>query len=285
MSTVTHRPAPPTPAVQKIKKMKAASSTGSPIVNTILSILVGVGVLTFAELAARNEWVSPLVLPAPSDVGRALYDGLTRGDYPDAMIATMSAAGLGLIIAIVAAIAIAACLTIWPRVERIMMPYIVSFEALPKVAVAPLLILWLGFGAQGKITIVVIVCFYPLFVNALEGFRVQETEHSQLMQSLGASRWQTFRYLKFPFAVPYLWAGTKVAVIFALIGAVVAELVGSRSGLGYIMVREQARFNLPGVFAIMFLMLVVGLLIHFLREFVQRHSGYWGRRGLEETKQ
>ena len=127
-------------------------------------------------------------------------------------------------------------------------------------------------------TIVVVVCFFPLFVNALQGLKTQDINHVQLMQSLGSSRWQTFKYMRFPGSIPYLFAGLKVAIIFSLVGAIVAEFVGSRSGLGVAMMTEKATFNLPGTFATMFLMLVVGVAFNSGLDFVEKRSGYWGRQ-------
>lgn len=243
----------------------------------VYSVLLAVVLLAAAELAARWELVSDLILPAPSAVLNALFDGFARGTYWQHIWSTVSATGLGFALAAVTAIMLAGALASVPFLERVLLPFVVAFQTLPKIAIAPLIVLWLGFGSLGKTFVVTVVCFFPILVNALQGLKIRDRNQFELMRSLGASRWQTFRYLRMPNALPYIFAGLHIGVIFSLIGAVVSEFVGSRSGLGYILLSDKAQFNVPGVYAILTLLMVLGLALHWIMKFAERRIAFWAQ--------
>lgn len=246
------------------------------IVDRSASVALAVGLTLLAEVSARREWVSDLVIPAPSDVLRALLDGLfTSQVYVEHSLSTLYATGAGFLLASASAIALAGMLSSIPRLERILMPFIVALQTLPKTALAPLIILWMGFGQAGKVTIVALVSFFPIVVNALQGMHLRDRDQFELLSSLGSSRWQLLRYVRIPNAVPYVFAGLHIGIVFALIGAVVAELIGSRTGLGYILLQERALFNVPGVFAILFLLLVIGQALHRIMVVTERRVAFW----------
>lgn len=239
------------------------------------SVGLAVAIVAIAEISARRGWVSDLVLPAPSEVAQALADGLSNGLFGPAIVSTVTATLAGFLLATVIALAVAGLLSSVPFLERVLLPFIVSFQTLPKIAIAPLVILWLGFGSLGKVSVVTIVCFFPILVNSLQGLKIRDRDRYELIRSLGASRWLTFRYLRLPTAVPYIFAGLHIGIIFALIGAVTAEFVGSRSGLGYVLIQNRAAFNVPGVFSVLFLLMVVGLAMDGLMRVVERRFAHW----------
>lgn len=239
------------------------------------SIALAVGVLVLAEISARNEWVSNLILPAPSDVARALVDGFSSGLFWPHISSTVLGTLTGFGISAVLALTIAGALASIPALERVLLPFIVSFQTLPKIAVAPLMILWLGFGSSGKVAVVVIVCFFPILVNSLQGLKIRDRDRYELFKSLGASRWLLFRYLRLPTAIPYIFAGFHLGIIFALIGAVTSEFVGSRAGLGYVLLQNKAAFNVPGVFSILFLFMVVGLFMDGIMRLIEARFSHW----------
>lgn len=244
-----------------------------PVITAALAVML----VVLAEVAARNGWVSSLILPAPSAVGRTLYAGFSEGVYWRHIASTLSATLIGFVGASTAAIIIAGVITALPRLQATIFPFIIAFQTLPKIAVAPLIILWLGFDQLGKVFIVAIVCFFPVLINTMQGLKVRDRAYLELMRSLGATRWQMFRLIRFPGAIPYIFAGLHIGVIFALIGAVVAEFVGSRAGLGYILLTAKSQFNVPGVFAILFLLMLLGLIFNGAMKLAERRVAAWAR--------
>jgi NitT/TauT family transport system permease protein len=245
--------------------------------NRLLTVLLAVTLLALAEIAARREWVSDLVLPPPSAVADALVAGFGDGFYWPHIWSTLSATALGFALAAASAIMVAGVIASFDRVEGVLLPFIIAFQTLPKIAVAPLVVLWLGFGSSAKVFIVTIVCFFPILINTLQGLKLRDREQVELMKSLGATRWQLYRMIRMPNAVPYIFAGLHIGVIYALIGAVVAEFVGSRAGLGYILLVAKAQFNVPGVFAILFLLMLLGLVLHGVMLIAERRAAFWAR--------
>jgi NitT/TauT family transport system permease protein len=249
--------------------------TPARVIDGLLSVAVAVGLLALAEYAANRDWVSPLILPNPSSVWNALVDGFDRGIYWPHVRSTVFSTLAGFFSAACAAVLIGGTLAAIPRLERIFYPFIVAFQTMPKVAIAPVIILWLGFGTQSKVVIIATICFFPILVNTLQGLRIRDQERLELFRSLGATRWQLFRYLRFPDALPYVFAGLNIGIVFALIGTVVAEFLGSRDGLGVLMVQQQAAFNVAGMFAALVLLMVVGMILNGVTRLVERKVVFW----------
>jgi NitT/TauT family transport system permease protein len=240
----------------------------------ILLALV-VALIAVTEVAARQEWVSRFILPAPSDVWRSLVDGFGRGVYWPHIWSTVYGAGVGFLVAAVGSLAAAGVMVASARVERVVMPAVVAFQSLPKIAVAPIVILWLGFELSAKVVIVAVVCFFPMLLNSLAGLKIRDREQYELLKSLGASKLQMFRHLRLPSALPYVFAGFHVGVIFALLGAVVAEFVGARNGLGYYLLSQRAAFNAEGVYAVLIILMVIGLAFRWVMLTVERRVAFW----------
>ncbi|GAB3475249.1 ABC transporter permease [Nocardiopsis coralliicola] len=282
MTATDSAAAAPAPAPAGTPPAGAGRFTPQRLRDIAASTAVGAAALSLLELISRMGWVSDLVLPAPTQVAAALADGFATGLYWTHIGSTVLSTASGFAIAALAGVLGAGLLASMPRVERILMPYVVAFQTLPKIAIAPLVVLWFGFGNLGKTTIVVIVCVFPILINALQGLRIRDRDQYELMRSLGASRWQLFRYLRVPNAVPYIFAGLHVGVVFALIGAVVAEFIGSRAGLGYILLLARSQFNVPGVFAILFLLMLLGLAFYGTMRWLERRVAFWSK-DLTET--
>lgn len=243
--------------------------------DALLTALVVIVILAIAEIAAKREWVSPLILAAPTEVWNALVAGFRDGAYWGDIASTGSATVLGFGAAVLVAITVSAVLVSLPRLERVVMPIIAALQTLPKIAIAPLIVLWLGFGSTGKLTIAAAGCFFPILVNTLQGLQARDRDQVELMRSLGASRYQLFRYVRLPNSVPYMMAGFHIGILFALVGAVVAEFVGSRPGLGYQLLIEKENFNVPGVFAILVILMVFGVVLHGLLRMAERRLAFW----------
>lgn len=241
------------------------------------SMGIGVALLAGAEWLARSGLISPLLFPPPSAVWRALVGGFGSGLYVENILSTLAATGMGFLAAAVIAVTFAGLLASIPLLERLLVPFIVAFQSMPKIAIAPLVVLWFGFGLFGKVAIVTMAAFFPIMVNSLTGLKIRSRDHLELMRSLSATKWQMLRYLRIQSALPYIFAGLHVGAIFALIGSVVAEFVGSDAGLGYLMLQAKAQFDVPSVFACLVLLMLIGIGLHAIMGAIENRVAFWAR--------
>ena len=257
--------------VNAIKRKKGKGAG----VDRLMSLGVALALLGLAQAAATKGLISEYILPPPTAVFSALADGVQRGTYWPHLESTALASMAGFGVAALLGVIVAGILVSIPRLESILYPFIIAFQTVPKIAIAPLIVLGLGFGTTSKVTTVVIVSFFPVLVNAMQGLRIREQERYDLLRSLGATRFQLLRYLRLPSALPYIFAGLHISIIFALTGSVVAEFVGSQSGLGLMIIQEQANFNVPGVYAVLTILMLLGLIFHLAMVALERKLAFW----------
>jgi len=262
-------------AVHSAVSASAARLSWQAILAPLCTIAIAASLLGVAEYAARNQLVSPIILPAPTSVWKVLVEGMASGYFVDHLISTAGSLALGFTLGFLLAVSVAAILSSSPFIEKVFTPFIIAFQSMPKVAIAPLIVLWLGFGEASKIAIVVIVCFFPIMVNTMQGLQMRDRDHYELFMSLGASRSQLFFHMRLPHAVPYIFAGIHIGVIFSLIGAVVAEFVGGSAGVGFAMLQAKAQFDVPAVYACLLLLMALGLILHFIMSFAERRVSFW----------
>ncbi len=243
----------------------------------LASALLLITLIAAAEFAGRKELISPLVMPTPSSVWAVLEDGFSSGFLGPHVMSTVSSIFMGFFIAGSLAILIAGVLVSIPTLERVLTPFFVALQSMPKVAIAPLIVIWFGFGELSKTVIVVTACFFPILMNALHGLKLRDRDHLELMRSFGASRFQLFVRLRMPHALPYVFAGLHIGIIFALIGTVVAEFVGTNSGIGYVMLQAKAGFDIPTVYACLLLLMIVGVVLHGLMKFLEKRIAFWAQ--------
>ncbi|WP_369824575.1 ABC transporter permease [Cellulosimicrobium sp. CUA-896] len=162
-----------------------------------------------------------------------------------------------------------------------MYPLILFAQVIPKIAIAPILVVWFGFGLTPKIVLAVLIAFFPVVVSAVAGLRSTDPELLELSATMGASRWKTFRKIRFPGALPQLMSGLKVAVTLAVVGAVVGEFVGADRGLGYVLLLASGNLDAPLLFADLILMSLIGVVLFLLVELLERLLIPWhaSRRG------
>lgn len=267
------KPAKITPRTASPSQWKAfLTGKTAPRIAAVAILIIG---LVATEIGSRLGIISPLIIPAPSAIWAALADGFSTGAYYPHLKSTLIATIVGFTLSAVVSVILAGILTSVAFLERMIMPYIVALQNLPKIAIAPIIILWVGFGIDGKIIIVAITAFFPMLINSLQGLRVRSKDQFELFQSLGASRYEIFKMYRMPYALPYIFAGLHVSIVFALIGAIVAEYIGSTSGLGYLLLAERGFFNVPGVFAILVILIVIGLILRFIILGLERHFAGW----------
>lgn len=224
------------------------------------ALLVAALVLAW-EIGVAASGVSPIVLPAPSRVLGALWD--FRDDALRHAMTTMLEAAIGLAVAIVLAVGAAVAMDRAEPVRRALYPILVSSQTIPIVAIAPLLVIWLGFGLAPKIVVIVLVTFFPIVVALLDAFAATPPAATDLLRTMGATERQAFRLLRWPAALPALFTGLRIAVPYAVIGAVFGEYVGAVAGLGIWMQTSQNAFRTDLVFAAVLItsLLSVGLFL------------------------
>ena len=189
----------------------------------MLRLLLVVATLAVWEALIRLLQVPAFILPTPSSVFVALYRGIASSLYIDHIGVTLAETLIGFVLGSALAFALGIAVALSRRVEYFLYPFIVMFQAMPKVALAPLIIIWFGLGITSKVVSAALVAFFPLMVNTIVGLRSAEEDKINLMRSLAATRMQIFWMLQLPNALPYIFAGLEIAMIFALIGAIVAS--------------------------------------------------------------
>src|SRR5690242_4501198 len=200
--------------------------------NTMLRLLLLVVSLGLWEAAVRFFEVPAFILPSPSRAFLALYRGAASGLFVDHLGITLVETLLGFLVGSVIALVLGTAVAVSRPVDYFLYPYIVMFQSMPKVALAPLIVLWFGLGMTSKVVSAALVMFFPLLVNTIVGLRSADEDRINLMRSLDASEAQIFWMLRLPSALPFIMAGVEIGIILALIGAIVAEFVGAEAGLG-----------------------------------------------------
>jgi putative hydroxymethylpyrimidine transport system permease protein len=229
----------------------------------ILLLLFGAWEL-YVDLGA----VDSLILPPPHQVAQALYDD--RSLLWSSFLVTGQEIMFGILVAAAASLALAVSLHLSLTLRRAVYPLLVASQAVPVVLVAPLLVLWLGFGFGPKLVVIAIVCFFPVVVTTLDALAAVDPNLVKLMRTFDATRARTFRHVELPAALPGLFTGMKIAVVFAPIGAVFAEQAGSNSGLGYVFQQAIPQLLTARAYAAVFLLAAFAILLFALLTLAER---------------
>ena len=184
---------------------------------------------------------------------------------------------LGFGITVVMAIPLGLLIALSPLAKQLVYPPIVLMQLVPKIAVAPLFLVWLGFGIESKVLLTVLMTFFPLLLASISGFQILDDRLLYLTKSMGATRWQTFRYLRFPAALPVIFSGIKTSATIAATAAIVAEFVGANRGLGYVLLRGTSTMDIELVFAVLVVLTIVGIGINYIVEFCEWAMTPWQR--------
>jgi NitT/TauT family transport system permease protein len=237
--------------------------------------VAGAMLLAAWEILPPAFGVSKLLIPQPSSIAASLQIIIERGLLLENLLVTLFETLAGFVIGSSAAVFFAFLITRSQLVERALMPYLVGFQALPKVALAPLIVVWIGIGIESKITIAAIIAFFPVLINSIVGFSTVETEKIELMRSLVASRWQEFRIVIFPNSLPFIFAGLNVAIVFSITGALVGEFIGADRGLGNMLMQLNFNMDISGMFGILVVLAVMGITLHGMIRFFHRRLVFW----------
>ncbi|GAA4505790.1 ABC transporter permease [Actinoallomurus oryzae] len=236
------------------------------------------------QLVVRAFGVSIVLVPAPSDVVRSLVDGLQSGFLLEHMWITLKEILIGFGLAIGLALVSAGLITQFRIVDKAFLPILVLIQTIPKVAMAPLLLMWFGIGMTSKVLTIALIAYFPLLVNSILGLRSAEHEQIEMLRSFGASEFQIMRRLRVPMALPHIFAGLDVAVILSVTGAVVAEFVGATGGLGYTIQATNFNMDVARTFAVVVMLSVIGMSLHAVVVTANRWLVFWAPSRKEHAR-
>ena len=240
-----------------------------------LTIAIFAAIIVIWDLYVRLLGISALVLPSPYQVWLSLVENTLSGRLIDHLWVTLSEVLLGFLLGSVIGVALGTLTAQSPLMRTIIGPYILASQAMPKLALAPIIVIWLGFGIAPKVVITALICFFPLLENTIIGLTSTDPHQVELFQVLTASRWQSFMKLRVPNALPVIFAGLRVAITLAVVGAVVGEYVGANRGLGALVIAAQGSFDTPLMFAIFVYLTVVGIVLYKLMELLEQTAFSW----------
>jgi ABC-type nitrate/sulfonate/bicarbonate transport system permease component len=227
------------------------------------------------EIGVRIDNTPRWFLPRPTDVARELIESramLWRHTWT-----TLQEMLLGLGLAIVLGVALAVALASSRLIERSLYPLLVASQAVPIIALAPILLIWFGYGLTPKVIVVVLTCFFPIVVATIDGLRSADRDAINLLRSMGANRGQIMRVVRVPAAMPAVFSGVRIASAWSVIGAIVGEWVGASQGLGYLMTRSQSQFQTPRLYAAVLIAALLGITLFALVSLIERLAMPWRR--------
>jgi NitT/TauT family transport system permease protein len=258
-----------------MKSWQSLLAVLSDILDRFAVLIALVALLFVWELAVDLGKIPIFVLPAPTNIWASIvknWSALLTHTWVT-LLETLAGFGLSVLIGIPLAVFI-----VYSRIfDRVVYPMLIASQAVPKVALAPILLVALGYGVAPKIIVAFLIAFFPVVVTTVSGLASVDRDTLNLMHSMGASKMDVFRKVRFPHAVPSMIAGFKVAIAFAVVGAVVGEFVGSRSGLGYYMLLATGNFDTPLVFACVVFLTLMGIILFYTVGLLEVALGRWNR--------
>jgi NitT/TauT family transport system permease protein len=241
----------------------------------VLSPLLLVVVLGAWQVLVPWLEISDLILPTPSAIVRSLWSGFASGLYGSHALVTIGEAASGFAIASLMGLLVGAAIAQSKLAERVIYPYLVALQTIPKIAIAPLIIIWFGYGMSSKIVVSAMLAFFPVLVNVIVGLKSCDAGKLDVMRSLSASPLQIFWMLRLPNALPFVFAGLNIAVIFSLLGAIVGEFVGAQKGIGSIILQANASLDVPRIFSLLAVLSAIGLTSYVCLELLRRRILFW----------
>ena len=247
------------------------------VIGWLMPLLLFIVLLIGWEIGVRVTDTPRWFLPAPTEVAQEMVDsrsilwGHTRTTLSEVLVGFSIATAIGVLSALgIASSRIA---------ERAIYPVIVASQAIPIIALAPILLIWFGYGMTPKVIVVVLICFFPIAINMADGLRAVDPDAIALLRSMGANRWQIMRIVRVPSSMPYLLSGLRIAAAVSVIGAIVGEWVGASSGLGYLMTRSASQFQTPLLFAAVGISAIMGISMFALVVLAERFIVPWRSAG------
>ncbi len=243
------------------------------IKNRLYPTIFFVVLLSIWETISRFEVFPPFILPSPSSIFVSLITNFTSMQYD--ILITLFEALTGFIIAIIFSVVIAVAMDSIISFKKTIYPVLIISQTIPIIIIAPLFIIWFGYGYAPKIIIVTLICFFPITISLLQGLIAADKELIDLLRSMGASKLQIYKFVKIPSAMPGFFSGLKIAATYSIMGATIGEWVGGKSGLGVYMIRAKQAFETDRVFAAIIIIVILSILLLKLIEFVEKKNTPW----------
>jgi NitT/TauT family transport system permease protein len=241
----------------------------------LLPPLTFIAIVALWAVAIPLFKIPPYLLPGPGGVfNRLITDAAQLWDNS---LVTLTEILLGFGLTLVTAIPLGLIIALSPVAKQIVYPPLMLMQLVPKIAVAPLFLVWMGFGMESKVLLTLLMTFFPLLLASISGFQILDTRLLYLTQSMGANSWQTFRYLRFPAALPVIFSGIKTSATIASTAAIVAEFVGANKGLGYVLLRGTSTMDMQLTFAVLVVLTLIGIAINYVVEFAEWAMTPWQR--------
>jgi NitT/TauT family transport system permease protein len=235
-----------------------------------LSCVFLIVIIALWQLAVTFEMASALILPPPVEVWQAFVGGVIAGHWWNDIYLTIKETVLGAVVGVVSAILVGAVFAYIDVLRRAAYPYVLAVQTFPKVALAPLLMAWLGYGIVPKILISAMLAFFPVFTNTLTGFLEVDPSSIELLRMMRASKLQELRYLRMPNALVFILPSLDVALVLALLGAIAAELAGAEGGVGQVIVERSFQGDTASVYAALLLLAIIGIALRAATNFSLR---------------
>lgn len=259
------------------ERARQTSQLGQTLQSYVYPTLVMVGFVALWQFVTVAFAVPRYLLPSPLQVGAEIVDKASL--LAQHGLVTLWEIVLGFLVSVIVAVPLAVLMTYSRTIERALYPLLVGSQTIPKVALAPLFMVWLGFGLAPKILMTFLIAFFPIVIGAVIGLVTIEPELIAVARSMGASRWQLFWKIRLPYAMPSLFGGLKVAITLAVVGAIVAEFVGADKGLGYIIQVANGQLDTPLLLAAVVIISAIGIVLYLIVEQVEWLLGRRRTRG------
>ena len=222
--------------------------------------------------------VSPAIFPGPVQVWQSLWTNLKDGTFINDLGVTMREVLVGFFVGSAVGFLLALVISEFRPVRTVVYPYVIGLQSVPKTALAPMFLIWFGFGIQSKVALVVSTVFFPVLINTLSGIERTDPDQLDMLRAYCGRRWRIFLRVKLPTALPPLFAGLELAIVLAIIAAVVAEFLGAVGGLGYRILTYNTNLDMAGEFAALTVLSLTGFLLHAIVRMIGQRVIFWGRQ-------
>ena len=248
--------------------MNMLREVGSGIKEYYVAIVSFLLLIIFWELAVHIFDIPDYLLPAPWVILKSLKADIFL--FAPHIQMTLIEIVVGYLLAVILSILLALGVTYSKFLEKLIYPYLLTFQTVPKIAIAPIFIIWFGIGLMPRLIIVLLITFFSITINTIAGFRAMSREYSELMKSVAATEIQTFVKIRFPYALPYIFSGLKIGATNAVIGAIIAEWIASGAGIGYILNIANSELRTDRAFAAILLLVIIGIFFFLLIAFLEK---------------
>jgi len=272
----------PVPAVDR-KRFFARLSAGRAGADYRKAMRFGAWLVSAILVVFFWQWyttkfnVSPALFPSPVEVWKSLWINLADGTFIADLAITMREVMVGFFAGSFVGFFLALVISEFRPARTIIYPYVIGLQSVPKTALAPMFLIWFGFGMESKVALVVSTVFFPVLINTLSGIERTDPDQLDMLRAYCGRPWRVFLRVKLPSALPALFAGLELAIVLAIIAAVVAEFLGAVGGLGYRILTYNTNLDMAGEFAALAVLSVTGFVLHAIIRFVGQRLVFWGR--------